>query len=70
LKLKVLILLTLALLVFSTPVLVNLNVSMPKPIGALWGITKNHSPLQPCGDPVDGYRDSTLAKRFCLITLK
>ena len=53
LKLKVLILLILALLVFSTPVLVNLNVSMPKPNGALWGITKNHSSLQPCGDPVD-----------------
>jgi hypothetical protein len=53
LKLKAFILLTLALLVFSTPVLVTLNVSTPKLNGALWGITKNHSPLQPCGDPVE-----------------
>jgi len=53
LKPKVLILLTLALLIFSTPVLVNLTVPMPKLNGAFWGIAKNRSPLQPCGDPVD-----------------
>lgn len=52
-KLKVFILLTLALLVFSTPVLVTLDVSTPKLNGAPWGIIKNDSPLQPCGDPVD-----------------
>jgi len=57
LKLKIFILLTLALLVFTTPVLVTLNVSAPKLYGALWGITKNDSPLQPCGDPIDDEPD-------------
>jgi hypothetical protein len=52
LKLKVFILLTLALLVFSTPILVTLNVSAPKFNGALWGIIKNGSPVKPCGEPV------------------
>ena len=52
-KLKALILLTLALLAFSTPVLVTLNVSAPKLHSASSDIIKNvDSPMQPCGDPI------------------
>jgi hypothetical protein len=54
LKLKALILLTLALLAFSTPVLVTLNVSAPKLHGTSRGIINNiESSVHPCGDPVD-----------------
>lgn len=56
-KLKAFILLTLALLAFSTPVLVTLNVSAPKLSGVLSGIIKNGSPPQPCGDPIDDEPD-------------
>lgn len=52
-KLKVLILLTLALLAFSTPILVTLNVATPKFHGVVYDIAKNDSSVQPCGDPID-----------------
>jgi len=53
LKLRAAILLTLALLAFSTPMIVTLNVSAPKLNGASCGIIENvDSPVQPCGDPI------------------
>ncbi len=52
-KLKALILLALAVLVFSAPVLVTLNVSAPKLNDALWDIVTNGPPLRPWGDPVE-----------------
>jgi hypothetical protein len=53
LKLKALILLTLALFIFSAPVLVTVKVSSPKLNDALWNIVTNGLPLHPCGDPVE-----------------
>jgi hypothetical protein len=54
LELKIFILLTLTLLVFSTPILVTMNVSAPDFFGAPFNIIKNaSSPVQPCGDPVE-----------------
>lgn len=53
-KLRVFILLALALFAFSTPMLVTLQVSEPKIHGASYSIIRNaNSPLQPCGDPID-----------------
>jgi hypothetical protein len=53
LKLKALILLALAVLVFSAPVFVTVNVSAPKLNGALCDIVTNGPPLHPFGDPVE-----------------
>jgi len=53
LKLKALVLLALALLAFSTSVLVTLDVSAPKFSSALWDVIKNDSSLQPCGEPIN-----------------
>jgi hypothetical protein len=53
LKLKALILLTLALFVFAAPVLVTVQVSSPKLDDALWNIVTNDLPPHPCGDPVE-----------------
>ena len=57
-KLKVFVLLTLALSVFSTPVLVTMNVSAQKFSDVSCNIIKNTSlPVQPCGDPIDDEPD-------------
>jgi len=54
LKLRAAFLLALALLAFSTPMFVTLNVSAPKLHGASRGIIENVDvPVQPCGDPID-----------------
>jgi hypothetical protein len=68
LKLRAAILLTLALLAFSTPMLVTLNVSAPKLHGASCGIVENvNPPMQPCGDPIDNPDfPHQLVKGFCI----
>ena len=57
-KLKVFVLLILALSVFSTPVLVTMNVSAQKFSDVSCNIIKNASlPVQPYGDPIDDEPD-------------
>jgi hypothetical protein len=53
LKLKALVLLALALLAFSIPVLMTLNASAPNLSSTLWDIIKNDSSLRPCGEPIN-----------------
>ena len=53
-KLKTFVLLALALLAFSTPMLVTMNVSAPKLHSVSYGTIKSiNFPVQPCGDPIE-----------------